>query len=119
MGAHQCEPVGENLAEGSAADIRDVMPGIEFESVQKSAEHDDAARAPADKMGPAPLLPQQGRADWPDDISVRQSERGKQPQQHGKRDKARELLAPIYCWFTEGFDTTDLQEAKELLEELA
>jgi predicted ATPase len=39
-------------------------------------------------------------------------------QQQGKRDKARELLAPIYSWFTEGFDTADLQEAKMLLEEL-
>jgi predicted ATPase len=36
----------------------------------------------------------------------------------GKRDEARELLAPIYGWFTEGFDTADLQEAKILLEEL-
>ena len=36
-----------------------------------------------------------------------------------KRDKARELLAPVYGWFTEGFDTRDLKEAKALLEELA
>ena len=40
-------------------------------------------------------------------------------QQQGKRAEARELLAPVYGWFTEGFDTTDLQEAKALLEELA
>jgi predicted ATPase len=40
-------------------------------------------------------------------------------QQQGQRDKARELLAPIYGWFTEGFDTADLQDAKALLEELA
>jgi predicted ATPase len=39
-------------------------------------------------------------------------------QQQGKRDEARELLAPIYGWFTEGFDTADLQEAKALLKEL-
>jgi predicted ATPase len=39
-------------------------------------------------------------------------------QQQGKRDAARELLAPIYGWFTEGFDTADLQEAKALLEAL-
>ena len=38
-------------------------------------------------------------------------------QQQGKRTEARELLAPIYSWFTEGFDTADLQEAKALLEE--
>jgi class 3 adenylate cyclase/predicted ATPase len=39
-------------------------------------------------------------------------------QQQGKRDTARQLLAPIYGWFTEGFDTADLQEAEALLEEL-
>ena len=37
----------------------------------------------------------------------------------GKPQQARELLAPIYGWFTEGFDTLDLKEAKALLEELA
>jgi predicted ATPase len=40
-------------------------------------------------------------------------------QQQGKRDEACELLAPICGWFTEGFDTADLQEAKALLEELS
>jgi predicted ATPase len=39
-------------------------------------------------------------------------------QQQGKHAEVYELLAPIYGWFTEGFDTTDLQEAKALLEEL-
>jgi predicted ATPase len=39
-------------------------------------------------------------------------------QQQGKLTEARELLAEIYGWFTEGFDTADLQEAKALLEEL-
>jgi predicted ATPase len=39
-------------------------------------------------------------------------------QQQGKRAAAYELLAPVYGWFTEGFDTADLQEAKALLEEL-
>ena len=37
----------------------------------------------------------------------------------GKRDEARNLLAPVYGWFTEGFDTLDLKEAKTLLGELA
>jgi predicted ATPase len=37
----------------------------------------------------------------------------------GKRDEARELLAPVYGWFTEGFDTLDLKEAKALIEELS
>jgi predicted ATPase len=36
----------------------------------------------------------------------------------GKRDEARDLLAPTYSWFTEGFDTLDLKQAKALLDEL-
>ena len=40
-------------------------------------------------------------------------------QRQGKRAEAYALLAPIYGWFTEGFDTADLQEAKALLEALA
>jgi predicted ATPase len=39
-------------------------------------------------------------------------------QRQGKRAAAWELLAPIYGWFTEGFDTADLQEARALLDEL-
>jgi predicted ATPase len=38
--------------------------------------------------------------------------------EQGRRAEARELLAPIYGWFTEGFDTSDLKEAKALLGEL-
>jgi len=37
----------------------------------------------------------------------------------GKPQQARELLAPVYGWFTEGPDTLDLEEAKALLDELA
>jgi predicted ATPase len=37
----------------------------------------------------------------------------------GKAGEARDLLAPVYRWFTEGFDTRDLKDAKALLEELA
>ncbi|MEJ2101544.1 MAG: AAA family ATPase [Desulfobacterales bacterium] len=40
-------------------------------------------------------------------------------QQQGKQEEAHQLLADIYGWFTEGFDTADLQEAKALLEELS
>jgi predicted ATPase len=39
-------------------------------------------------------------------------------QNQGKKEEARQMLAEIYGWFTEGFDTEDLQEAKALLEEL-
>ena len=40
-------------------------------------------------------------------------------QSQGKRKEAHDLLAPVYNWFTEGFDTKDLKEAKALFEELA
>ncbi len=40
-------------------------------------------------------------------------------QGQGKKDEARQMLAEIYGWFTEGFDTADLQEAKALLAELS
>jgi predicted ATPase len=40
-------------------------------------------------------------------------------QQQGKRAEARDLLAPLYGCFTEGFDTADLQEARALLEALS
>jgi predicted ATPase len=36
----------------------------------------------------------------------------------GKRDEARDLLVPVYGWFTEGFDTIDLKEARALLDAL-
>jgi predicted ATPase len=39
--------------------------------------------------------------------------------EQGRRTEARELLAPVYGWFTEGFDTADLKEAAALLAELA
>jgi predicted ATPase len=39
--------------------------------------------------------------------------------ERGRRSEARDLLAPVYGWFTEGFDTADLKEAKALLDELA
>jgi predicted ATPase len=40
-------------------------------------------------------------------------------QQQGRRQEAYDLLAPVYHWFTEGFDTADLQDAKGLLDELS
>jgi predicted ATPase len=39
--------------------------------------------------------------------------------EQGRRSEARDLLFPVYGWFTEGFDTADLKDAKALLEELA
>ena len=45
--------------------------------------------------------------------------RSKLWQQQGKRREAHDLLAPIYNWFTEGFDTVDLKDAKALLDTLS
>ncbi len=63
------------------------------------------------------------------DIAEAQSAKGSQLQaanslarlwrDQGKPQQARELLTPVYGWFTEGFDTRDLKDAKVLLEELA
>ena len=39
-------------------------------------------------------------------------------ERQGKKNEARDVLAPIYDWFTEGFDTADLRDAKELLDAL-
>jgi predicted ATPase len=47
------------------------------------------------------------------------NEHGELWRDQGKRYEARELLAPVYGWFTEGFDTRDLKEAKALLDELS
>ena len=44
---------------------------------------------------------------------------GRLSRDQGKVQQARELLAPVCGWFTEGFDTHDLKEAKALLEQLA
>jgi predicted ATPase len=48
----------------------------------------------------------------------RQGKRGTSSEALAKADAARDLLAPVYEWFTEGFDTRDLQEAKRLLDDL-
>ncbi len=40
-------------------------------------------------------------------------------QKQGKKEEARQMLAEVYNWFTEGFDTKDLQDAKALLETLS
>jgi predicted ATPase len=46
-------------------------------------------------------------------------ERARPWRDQGKRDEARDLLASVYGWFTEGFDTRDLKEAKILLDEVS
>jgi predicted ATPase len=81
------------------------------------------ARTPADPAG--------AEASFRDALEVarRQSEKSYELraatslaslwQRQGRKEESRELLAPVYSWFTEGFDTRDLKEAKVLLEALA
>jgi hypothetical protein len=65
--------------------------------------------------------PWRGPTTWPLGRSVLRSalSLSRLWQQQGKREAARELPAPIYGWFNEGFDTADLREAQALLAELA
>jgi hypothetical protein len=51
-------------------------------------------------------------------VLVTHGHAGHEQRDQGKRNQARDLLAPIYGWFTEGFDTLDLKETKALLDEL-
>jgi hypothetical protein len=51
--------------------------------------------------------------------TARSDEHGAEWRDQGKRHEARDLLAPVYGWFTKGFDTLDLKQAKAFLEELA
>jgi len=80
------------------------------------------ARAPADQVG--------AEASLRDALEVARRQRAKfwelraatslarLRKQQGRKEEARELLAPVYDWFAEGFDTRDLKEAKALLDEL-
>ena len=71
----------------------------------------------------------EGRADvsatWPDSLLVARSCHSSFQPPHGlwrgqgKPSQARDVLEPVYDWFTEGFDTPDLKEAKALLDDLA
>jgi predicted ATPase len=61
-----------------------------------------------------------GRRDRRKETATQHVHKAKpQERDQGKPQQASELLAPVYGWFTEGFDTRDLKEAKALLEELA
>jgi hypothetical protein len=63
------------------------------------------------------LPPKATRQRTPGDVGSINSDIRRRDQ--GKQREARVLLAPVYGWFTEGFDTLDLKEAKKLLEELS
>jgi predicted ATPase len=76
----------------------------------------DAAKAEADFQRALTVARQQQAKSWELRAAISLARLWRD---QGKEQQARELLAPVYGWFTEGFDTRDLKEAKALLEELA
>ena len=76
----------------------------------------DCAAAESSFRDAIPLARQQQATSWELRASMSLARLWRD---QGKVQQARELLAPVYGWFTEGFDTRDLKEAKALLEELA
>jgi predicted ATPase len=126
------------LAEGHAR-LGQVEAGLAvlqegWEVMERTGEH--VWHAEMSRLKGTLLLQQQGQvqaeaeACFQQAIAVAQQQRAKSWelraatslarlwQSQGKTVEARQLLAPVYDWFTEGFDTADLQEAKTLLEEL-
>jgi hypothetical protein len=101
---------------------------------EKATEQTDLAIATSVELGDRWCLPRihmvreaaEASLQTAVDIAAAQSAKGAQLQaanslvrlwrDQGKTEKARELLAPIYSWFTQGFDTRDLKEAKALLD---
>jgi predicted ATPase len=88
---------------------------IAGEIALKSPEH-DIAKAEAYFERALTLARQQQAKSWELRAAMSMARLWRD---QGKRDEARDLLAPVYGWFTEGFGTLDLKEAKALLEELA
>jgi predicted ATPase len=81
----------------------------------------DRHRARPTDPSPAPPRTTQRDRIGADEVEASAGARdaGCSARDQGKVQQARELLGPVYGWFTEGFDTRDLKEAKALLEELA
>jgi hypothetical protein len=88
--------------------------GLAGDIALKSPEP-DAAKAEAHFERALAVARQQQAKSW--ELRASMSMARLWPDQ-GKPQQARELLAPVYGWFTEGFDTLDLKDAKALLDEL-
>ena len=80
-----------------------------------STEH-DAAKAEADFQRALEVARKQQAKSWELRAAISMARLW---YDQGKQDEARDLLAPVYGWFTEGFDARDLKEAKALLDALA
>jgi predicted ATPase len=84
--------------------------------VERLSTEPDAAKAQAYLERPLSVARKQQAKSWELRAAMSMARLWRD---QGKRDEARDLLAPVYGWFTEGFDTLDLKEAKALLDELA
>jgi predicted ATPase len=84
--------------------------------LSQRSQHPDEAKAEANFERALAVARQQQAKSWELRASMSLARLWRN---QGKVQQARELLAPVYGWFTEGFDTRDLKEAKALLEELA
>jgi tetratricopeptide (TPR) repeat protein len=103
--------IEESNQRGIEAEVHRVAGEIALKSPQP-----DIAKAEADFGRALAVARQQQAKSW--ELRAAMS-LARLWRDQGKVQQARELLAPVYGWFTEGFDTRDLKEAKALLEELA
>jgi predicted ATPase len=131
MGMHHCEAElyrlkGElTLAQSSVQSL-----ASRVQTKQKAKDKEQKAKI-TDPQSPTPNPQAEAEACFLKAIEIAQRQQAKSMelratvslarlwQQQGKKKQARKMLAGIYNWFTEGFDTKDLQEAKALLEELS
>lgn len=118
------------------AEIHRITGVLAFQSQASLEQVPDKSKASQDKsenISPQPLTPstQEAEACFLKSIAIAQQQGAKSLelratmslarlwQQQGKQHEARQALSAIYNWFTEGFETVDLQEAKALIEELS
>ena len=119
-----CGGCGERLRPVAAAPGAPT-PTSEAERTLPAGERRQLTVLFCDLVGSTPLSQQLDAEEWRDVITHYQqfelraaTTLARLWQRQGKREKARALLAPLYAWFTEGFDTRDLIDAKALLEEV-
>jgi predicted ATPase len=108
----------EGLAETEETEVR--LYEAEFNRLEGelllASKEFDGSRAEAAFRKAIAIAREQGAKSWELRAAMSMARLWRD---QGKRDEARELLAPVYGWFTEGFDTLDLKQAKALLDELA
>jgi predicted ATPase len=123
LAKHQLAPAREIIIKGLATAERTSERFFEAELLRLNA------RALVLEGGPGALIEAQKLLEQSLEVARSQKARSLElraatdlarlRRDQGRLTEARDLLAPVYSWFTEGFDTQDLKEAKALLDELA